>query len=87
MPEDRDPGQPSLTQSGPIAMRDRYLRQALDTDDDQALIAQVSSRGFYYVNDSRIALESKRSSTLPMDEADALAMTFAAGRREVRIWV
>ena len=70
-----------------FAMRDRYLRQVLDTDDDQALIAQVSSRGYYYVNDSRIALESKKSNTLPLDEADALAMTFAAGRGGVRIWV
>ena len=31
-------------------MRDRYVRETLDTDDDQALIGQVSSRGFYYVN-------------------------------------
>ena len=70
-----------------FAMRDRYLRKALDTDDDAALIGQVSSRGYYYVNDSRIALESKKSNTLPMDEADALAMTFAARRGGVRIWV
>ena len=70
-----------------FAMRDRYVRETLDTDDDQALIGQVSSRGFYYVNGSRIALESKKSNTLPLDEADALAMTFAAGRRGIRIWV
>ena len=68
------------------AMRARYVEQYLDTDDDAALIGQVSSRR-YDVGDSRIALESKTKMHRSPDEADALAMTFAAGRGGVRIWV
>ena len=68
------------------AMRDRYVEGYLDTDDDPALIGQVSSRR-YDVGDSRVALEKKTRMHRSPDEADALAMTFAAGREGVRIWV
>ena len=68
------------------AMRDRYLEGYLDTDDDAALIGQVSSRR-YDVGDSRVALEKKTKMHRSPDEADALAMTFAAGREGVRVWV
>ncbi len=68
------------------AMRTRYLQHDLDTDDDPALIAQVSSRKYEYRGLSQIALESKRKNPDRMDEADALAMTFAASRGEFTIW-
>ena len=69
------------------AMRKRYLAGDLDTDDDAALISQVSSRKFWWESDGRIRLESKENMHHSPDEADALAMTFAATREGVRIWV
>ena len=69
------------------AMRKRYLSGDLDTDDDVALIGQVSSRKFEWASDGRIRLESKRDMHRSPDEADALAMTFAATQRGVKIWV
>ena len=68
-------------------MRDRYLKGELDTDDDAALIGQVSSRRHEYEGDSRIRLESKAKMYRSPDEADALAMTFAVRREGVKIWV
>ncbi len=68
-------------------MAEAYKSGELDTDDDAALIGQVSSRGREYGSDGRIRLESKRGKRGSPDEADALAMTFAAPRRGVKIWV
>ena len=59
-------------------MRERYMDGELDTDDDPALIAQVSGRKFFYESDGRIRLEGKEKMHSSPDEADALAMTFAA---------
>ena len=55
-----------------------YRSGDMDTDDDAALIGQVSSRRHAYESDRRIRLESKRGMRGSPDEADALAMTFAA---------
>ena len=69
------------------AMRKSYLSGDLDTDDDAALIGQVSSRKFSWESDGRIRLQSKEHMHRSPDEADALAMTFAAKLRGVKIWV
>ena len=69
------------------AMRTRYLAAEIDTDDDAALIGQVSSRTFSRESDGRIRLQSKDKMPRSPDEADALAMTFAATRGGVKIWV
>ena len=68
-------------------MRNRYLSEELDTDDDPALIGQVSSRKYEWNDHGRIRLQSKEKMHRSPDEADALAMTFAATRGGVRIWV
>ena len=68
-------------------MRDRYLSKEIDTEDDPALIGQVSSRTYSRESVGRIRLESKYKMHRSPDEADALAMTFAATRRGVKIWV
>ena len=57
-----------------------------DTDDDQALIEQVSSRKWDEDERGRKRLQSKRELARSPDEADALAMTFAAERDGVRLW-
>ena len=65
-----------------------YRSGELDTDDDAALIGQVSSRRRAHTSDARIRLESKKGMRGSPDEADALAMTFAAPQGGgVRIWV
>ena len=69
------------------AMRTSYKSGELDTDDDAALIGQVSSRLYSVRSDGRIRLQSKDSMYRSPDEADALAMTFAATRGGVKIWV
>ena len=69
------------------AMRISYKSGELDTDDDAALIGQVSSRLYSVRSDGRIRLQSKDSMYRSPDEADALAMTFAATREGVKIWV
>jgi hypothetical protein len=69
------------------AMRKTYLSGDLDTDDDAALIGQVSSRKYWWESDGRIRLQSKEKMPRSPDEADALAMTFAATRGGVKIWV
>lgn len=70
------------------AMRAAYLAGELDTDDDPALIGQVSSRKYWVRSDGRIRLQSKESMHRSPDEADALAMTFAVtARAGLRIWV
>ena len=69
------------------AMRNSYLSGELDTDDDAALIGQVSSREYGWESDGRIRLQGKEKMHRSPDEADALAMTFAAERGGVKIWV
>ena len=69
-------------------MAQAYESGELDTDDDAALIGQVSSRRRARESDGRIQLESKKGMPGSPDEADALAMTFAAPRGGgVKIWV
>ena len=69
-------------------MGQAYRSGEMDTDDDAALIGQVSSRRHAYESDRRIRLESKKGMPGSPDEADALAMTFAAPRGGgVKIWV
>ena len=69
------------------AMRKSYRSGELDTDDDPALIGQVSSRRYSVRSDGRIRLQSKDSMYRSPDEADALSMSFAATRGGVKIWV
>ena len=69
------------------AMRNAYLSRQLDTDNDPALIGQVSGRKYWLRSDGRIRLQSKETMYRSPDEADALAMSFAAGRGGVKIWV
>ena len=64
-----------------------YEAGELDTDNDDALIGQVASRRYLRVSDGRMRLESKEKMHRSPDEADALAMTFAATRGGVKIWV
>ena len=68
-------------------MRRAYLSREMDTDDDPALIGQASSREYSWDGDGRIQLQSKKDMHRSPDEADALAMTFAATRGGFRIWV
>jgi hypothetical protein len=69
------------------AMRNSYLSRELDTDNEPALIGQVSGRRYRLRSDGRIRLQSKESMYRSPDEADALAMTFAAAVGGVKIWV
>ena len=69
------------------AMRESYLSRELDIDDDDALIGQVSSRQYKVLSNGRIRLQSKDNMYRSPDEADALAMTFAAPRGGFKIWV
>ena len=70
------------------AMRDRYIAGEMDTDEDDALIGQVSSRTHSQDSRGRIVLQSKRDMPKSPDEADALAMTFAVSRKEgLKLWV
>ena len=68
-------------------MRNRYISGDLDTDDDPALIAQVSTRTFSREPAGQIRLQSKYKMHSSPDEADALAMTFAVKRGKMQIWV
>ena len=70
-----------------FAMRDMYVNDALDTEDDPALIGQVSSREWDNDEHNRVRLQSNVSMHRSPDEADALAMTFAAPKGTVMIWV
>ena len=69
------------------AMKSRYEEGTLDTDDDPALIAQVSSRRCHQPRGAAIALESKNGKGQSPDEADALAMTFAVSTGGFKIWI
>ena len=68
------------------AMRNAYVSGALDTEDDAALIGQVSSREYTVLTNGRTLLQGKGKMHRSPDEADALAMTFAAPRGGNRIW-
>ena len=68
-------------------MRKQYLAEDMSTDNDAALIGQVSSREYQFESDGRISLQSKEKLNRSPDEADALAMTFAAPQGGVKIWV
>jgi phage terminase large subunit len=68
-------------------MRNRYISGDLDTDDDPALIAQVSTRTFSREPEGQIRLQSKYKMPSSPDEADALAMTFAVKPAKMQIWV
>ena len=70
-----------------FAMKSRYEEGTLDTDDDPALIAQVSTRRCHHPRGGAIALESKDGKRDSPDEADALAMTFAVSRGGFKIWI
>ena len=67
-------------------MSEQYHSGEIDTDDDPALIGQVSGRTYEVRGDGRTRLESKTKMYKSPDEADALAMTFAAPRGGNRIW-
>ena len=69
------------------AMRNSYLSEQLDTDDDPALIGQVSGRKYSILPNDRIRLQSKENMYRSPDEADALAMTYAVNRGRIKIWV
>ncbi len=56
-------------------MGEAYSEGRIDTEEDPALIEQVSGRKYRHRGDNRITLESKKGFRSP-DEADALAMTF-----------
>ena len=62
-------------------MRKRYLSGEMDTDDDPALIGQVSSRKYEWDSDGRIRLQSKKDMHRSPDEADALAAAVCHGLR------
>ena len=67
-------------------MRERYRSGEMDTADDPALIGQVSSREYKVLTNGRTLLRGKDKMHRSPDEADALAMTFAAPRGGNRIW-
>ncbi len=67
-------------------MRNRYEAGDLDTDNDADLIEQVSTRKFYREGE-RVKLQSKYKLRRSPDEADALAMTFAARKGRTKIWI
>ncbi|MCI0813133.1 MAG: DEAD/DEAH box helicase family protein [Chloroflexi bacterium] len=69
-------------------MRRHYMSGEISTDNDPALVGQVSGREYSYESDGRIRLQSKENMHRSPDEADALAMTFAVTRGGgVKIWV
>ena len=70
-----------------FAMKRRYEEGTLDTDDDPTLIAQVSSRRHRQPRHAAIILESKGDMSESLDEADALAMTFAVSTGGFKVWV
>ena len=73
------------------AMRERYMEGDISTPNDDNLIGQISSREYDLDSKGRIELQSKREMPDTLDEADALAMTFAIERRKkegvIKIWV
>ena len=68
-------------------MRDWFISGVADVEGDRELVGQLSSRGYGYQSDRRIIIDSKSKMEHSPDEADALAMTFAAPEVEFRLWV
>ena len=65
-----------------------YEKGEIDTENDDALIAQVISRKYVYAADGRTRIGSKERVRVSPDEGDALAMTYAVRPGEgIRIWV
>ncbi len=65
-----------------------YEKGEIDTENDDALIAQVISRKYMYVADGRTRIVSKQRLRVSPDEGDALSMTYAVRPGEgIRIWV
>ena len=60
------------------AMRERYIEGSISVPRSEALIGQVAGRKYAIKSNGRIQLQSKRNIHNSPDEADALAMTFAA---------
>ncbi len=60
------------------AMRGRYMDGSISAPRSEALIGQVAGRKYSINSNGRIQLQRKRSLRNSPDEADALAMTFAA---------
>ena len=72
------------------AMREHYLDGELDTENDDNLIGQVSTREYTIDSKGRVRLQSKKDLKDSPDEADALAMTFApqpVKGLSLKIWV
>lgn len=71
-----------------MEMRKWFLEGDADIEDDNALVGQLTSRGYTYQSDRRIKIQSKTEMDKSPDEADALAMTFAVdvGVPQVR-WI
>jgi len=70
-----------------MLMRKWFLETPADIENDNALIGQITSRGFTYQSDKRLRIQSKKDMARSPDEADALAMTFAPTGGEFQIWV
>ena len=60
------------------AMRGRYMDGSISAPRSEALIGQVAGRKYSINSNGRIQLQRKRNLRNSPDEADALAMTFAA---------
>ena len=60
------------------AMRGRYMDGSISAPRSEALIGQVAGRKYTINSNGRIQLQRKRNLRNSPDEADALAMTFAA---------
>ena len=69
------------------AMRNYYMDGILDTENDENLISQVSSRKYGIDSSGRVRLESKKNMKDSPDEADALAMTFAPLQTRQAMWL
>ena len=59
-------------------MRERYIEGSISAPRSEALIGQVAGRKYAIKSNGRIQLQRKRNIPGSPDEADALAMTFAA---------
>jgi phage terminase large subunit len=57
-------------------MREAFLADGLDIEDDSALVSQVTGRGYSIQSDARIKMEEKDKMEKSPDEADSLAMTY-----------
>ena len=70
------------------AMREYYMNGLLDMEEDDRLIGQLS-RGYTIDSRGRVKLQRKEEMPESPDEADALAMTFAAlqTQQAMQIWV